>query len=150
MNSFWILLGYEYKKLLKRKTVWVMFGLLLSLSIAMPFLSLLGTSSNNQTFYTKLMQDKTESIDLAGKELNEEFISEFQNTEKRLPNNLYNLFTSIFGAVDITEITEEKLYSVRERLVIENWQDKKLSDSEIIHLKEKEKKTQNSLYLSVF
>lgn len=95
MNNFWSLVGYEYKKLLFKKSVMIAVVLVLAFTIFSCFMMVIGSGNTQGNYYTENMSnyesmllDKSFEQAFAGRELNAELILEASRAYQKVDINV--------------------------------------------------------------
>ncbi|MEG0153732.1 MAG: ABC transporter permease, partial [Cellulosilyticaceae bacterium] len=95
MNQFWSLVGYEYKKLLCKKSVILAGVLAFAISIFSCFTMVIGSSNGqgnhymeNTSNYQAMLLDKSYEQALAGRELDTELILEASRAYQKVDINV--------------------------------------------------------------
>ncbi len=91
MSSFWNLVGYEYKKILHKKSVQIVLLLAVIVTIICVWGTLFGNSYvDGQVFesnYDAMVKDRAYSRSLAGREIDSKLIMEAVRSYARIPQN---------------------------------------------------------------
>lgn len=154
MNNFWALAGYEYKKLIKRKIVWITLVILAGIGIFSACSPLLGTyyieGVEAESHYDMIKSDIAQARELSGRKMDDALFAELRKTGKRMPNSLYDFVTEAGMKTNITaehldDITEEKLYALREQNVRSAWREAQLTQGEQNFLEEMETEIEKPL-----
>lgn len=98
MYNFWTLTGFEFKKLFKRKAVWVLLPLLMAftvLSVILPsfFSSAISDSETGQTYtlYELQQAQRQGSVSIKGRPIDDSILEEMraaQDSDETLENGL--------------------------------------------------------------
>lgn len=140
MREIGILIGYEYKKILQRRSSWISLGTVLLLIVFGGIIGVMGDSyvdgkriGNN---YDLVQKERKELESFSGKRLDEELFQEVWEQE-----NVSTLCMMIqWGIGSGTKIDGKNFYECRDWMLESNYQREKLSDGEIeFHKKEGEK-----------
>lgn len=95
MKLLMTLMGYEYKKILKRKSTWIMVLFALATTLFSCFGDALGTyyveGKPAYTHYEGIITDRAYDRALTGRELNGELIGEMQKAYGRIPDSPYKM-----------------------------------------------------------
>lgn len=89
MNNFWSLVGFEYKKIIMRKSVIIAIIICIGLSAFTAVSFAFGTSWQGLSGYEELMIDKENHIALSGRVLNGDLILEASEAYQTIPNDVY-------------------------------------------------------------
>lgn len=147
MNHFWALTGYEYKKLLKKKMVWITLAILCigaAFSVCSPVWST-GLSIDGEAFSYMDIQEMDHKAAAAfdGEAIDGGMMKELDSQEGTVPRDLSDFAVSIgsAGAIDYKEERrfsfKEDIYEVRDRTLENRWESGHLSEGEIRELREK-------------
>ncbi len=93
MNNFWNLVGYEYKKIFVRKSVYVAMILLFAATILSSVAAVMGKVDSNDpnsiTVYEEMQIYKEYDLALSGRELTGDLIFETAQAYSTIPDNVY-------------------------------------------------------------
>lgn len=146
MYNLKTLLKYEYKKVFKRRIVWITLGILMVVCVFMSLSSLLSSSYSNGSAYSKNMEDKENGLDMSGKKIDNELLQSIENTGSKMPNGLYSFMYVLFdNSTDIENLTEKKVYTARRELLLREQKDNYLTDGEIQYMDEQEEQVSKPL-----
>ncbi len=162
MYNFWTLTGFEFKKIFKRKAVWLLMPLLMIFSVFSVILPSFSVAiSNSETGQTYMLYDlqqaqRRESAAIKGRLIDDSLLEEMraawdsdETLEDSLPASvrydgissfvLSSLgdFLNIENASQFTG-TSDELYALRTEAIQENWAEDGLTEGEQQFLSEKE------------
>lgn len=163
MYNFWTLAGFEFKKLFKRKAVWLLLPLLMVFtvfSVILPsfFSSAISDSKTGQTYtlYELQQTQRRESVSIKGRLIDDSLLEETraaQDSDETLENGLpvsvrydgiSNFILSSVGSLlkiedsSLFTGTADELYSLRSEAIQESWEKDGLTKGEQQFLSEKE------------
>lgn len=148
MNNFWALTGYEYKKLLRRKIVWITLLLLGLFGIYSVFSSVMGlaiSSEDGKSYTGWEVQDWDRSIakEFEGEKINDVMLQKLAAMERtegagiNIPDDLYSFVSTIAKKQDQTAVTGETfsmtaddLYEMRAKALETMWKEESLNQGE--------------------
>lgn len=167
MSKFWCLVGYEYKKLWKKKLTWLTVVILLIISVFSACTCVLGDYYiNGEIFdsnYHMLKTDQEYAQRLSGRKIDKELIQETVKAYQKVPDvSLYiatleyqeyaRPYSEIFNWIAIATqtgseslqkiqgMTESKVYEVRNAIQEKQWEEEGNSSKQIEFLKRQESK----------
>lgn len=167
MNEFWCLVGYEYKKLWKKKLTWITVAALFIISVFSACIGVLGDYYVDgeilDSNYHMLKTDQEYARSLSGRKIDEELIQETVKAYQKVPDvSLYiatpeyqeyarpysEIFNWIAAATQtgarssqkIYGMTQNKVYEARKAVQEKQWEQEQSSQEEIEFLKEQESK----------
>lgn len=130
MNNFWTLTGYEWKKLFKRKIVWISTVLFLVISGFLGVTHAFGEYYVNgekvDSHFHMLQTDMAYEKELSGRKMDEKLLTEMQNAYAKVPE------------VPMYTTTEEYQTYARPYSAIRNWAGKMTSLEKVPDIKEEE------------
>ncbi len=93
MNNFWSLVGFEYKKIFVRKSVFIAMLLLIAATLLSTVATVLGDEDpndpNSLTRYEEMLIYKEHDLALSGRELTGDLIFEAASVYATIPDNVY-------------------------------------------------------------
>ncbi len=151
-NYFWPLVAYEYRKLFRRKIVWITLVVMTAVCIFAAYSRLLGNNYVNGQIYEShregLEKDITFAKALSGKALDDTLLKEMQAGYAKVPDiplagaseefenyarpykEIWQFAYYIVGNPACTSVTEKELYQARENELDKEWRDQKIRDEE--------------------
>ncbi|MEG0107623.1 MAG: ABC transporter permease subunit [Lachnospiraceae bacterium] len=118
MYNFWNIVGFEYKKLFKKKMVWMTLIIMFAISLFMPLSSILSSkTSDGSSYYENTKEHIQEDIQMSGQQLDENMFSKYRNTDVRMPNTFSRMLMIIIGNDDITNMNAEQMYEGRTKIL---------------------------------
>lgn len=151
MKNFWALTGYEYKKLLKRKIIWITLVVLTAFAV----FSVCGALMENvyvegeavSTHYEMIQRDRKAATQFEGKKIDTEMLSHLAELEQKdsdeIPNDLFSIVLTIRRNAGKTDHLEESLYKfdgdlyqVRYQALEEHWKSDFFTAGEKAELRE--------------
>lgn len=161
MREFWNIVDFEYKKLRRRKLVWIISVLALALCVFSACSHLLGNYYVEGELYDshfhKLQVDSEYARKLSGRTLDTVFLQEIQDAIEKAggTDGLYwasgeyqtyvrpydaviSWIMNLTGARDFSKMTEQELYRLRTENLEKLWEIDRLSEGEKAHLRELE------------
>lgn len=142
MCNFGTLLKYEYKKIAKRKLVWITFTVLMLASVAMALSAGLSTSVSEGTFWEKVKQEHKDGTALSGRNIDDALLARYGSSEERIPNGIAYFLAILQEDKDIGAITETELYEARTARIRQEWKNNYLTQGEETYLTGQEAKVQ--------
>ncbi|MCI8484119.1 MAG: hypothetical protein HFH41_07245 [Lachnospiraceae bacterium] len=140
MREIGILIGYEYKKILQRRSSWISLGVVLILVIFGGIAGVIGDyymdGKRIGSNYDLVRQERKELESLTGRRLDEKLFPEVQ--EELNVSVLCMMIQREIGSR--VKIDGENFYKCREKMLASNYQREKLSAGEIEFHKKEEKK----------
>lgn len=160
MDNIWLIAEFEYKKLLKRKIVWISAGITMFFCFFMAFSGLLGDSYVEGELYESHYQGTMLNIKysraLSGRLLDQELLDEMYGAFDSVPDSEEHMWGTeyyqkharpyepiencIWGMVgsDVGRVSQEQLYGIRKKLVEQEWETEHLTEGEKEYLKKQE------------
>lgn len=160
MYNFWSIAGYEYKKLLMRKIVWVTLGLMMLFSVIVSCFEIQGDyyidGELQGSHYDMIQEEVRYGRALSGRKIDDELIREVREAGERIPekeipyrmkeyqSNIapYQEIRYFIGDIvsDYKEngVDEESLYAARKANVERMWKSDMLTSGEVEYLSELE------------
>ncbi|MBU3877627.1 ABC transporter permease subunit [Faecalicatena sp. AGMB00832] len=155
MKNFWALTGVEYKKLLKRKTIWVTLAVLTAFAVFSVCGSLLGNvyveGEAVSTHFEMIQQDRRAAAKFEGEKIDAGMLDRLANLEQKdsdsIPTDLFVYVGTILKNAGMTEELEgnmyrfdEDLYQIRAKALEEYWKSDVLATGEKARLREMNQK----------
>ena len=151
MNHFWGLTGYEYKKLLKKRMVWITLAILCAgavYAVLYPFFSMSVSSGETTYTYAEIQEnDRNTANDFNGKKIDGSMMKELdsrdQSADRDVPDDMRVFAISIGsnGAINYQEDRifdfKEDIYGIRDQVLENRWEAGHLSEGEIKELRKK-------------
>lgn len=151
MNSLKTLIGYEYKKILSRKSTWIVLSIAVILTLFSCFEALFGDVSVDgkqvYTHYEEMTVDRAYAIDLTGRKVDDALINEMQEGYRLIPDvplagaseeyqTYARPYRSIYCLVrdvtkDFLNIDGREYYNLRNAMIINMLKEKNLTDQEV-------------------
>nr|WP_288860290.1 hypothetical protein [uncultured Faecalicatena sp.] len=159
MKNFWALTGVEYKKLLKRKTIWVTLAALTAFAVFSVCGSLLGNvyveGEAVSTHFEMIQQDRRAAAKFEGEKIDAGMLDRLANLEQKdsdsIPTDLFVYVGTILKNAGMTEELEgnmyrfdEDLYQIRAKALEEYWKSDVLATGEKARLREMNQKLEIS------
>ena len=165
MNNFKTIYQYEFKKLMKRKLVWITLSVCILMIAVMTLVKLTGSyyveGELIGSHYQMFLVDREYQRALTGRKIDQELLEETVMAWRKIPSTLvhymlteeyqtyarqyYDIFYLIlswtkmdFSAAISWEPDEEAFYAARTQLLEADWQDLRLSETEKDFWREKE------------
>lgn len=162
MNNLLTLIRYEYKKLLIRRSTWIVLSFTFLITLFSCFGDLLGNvyveGKPVSTHYEGMITDRSYERVLSGRELDEMLISEMQEAYGHVPEvPLYSAteeyqryarpYSAIYGLVrsvtrefqntddtelDALEVEGSQYYGLRKEALLKRWKDENLTSAEVM------------------
>ncbi|WP_202707446.1 ABC transporter permease [Sporosalibacterium faouarense] len=90
MNNFWTLVGFEYKKIIIRKSVWVCVLLAVIATVfSVCGLIIGGNPATGMSNYDEMLMDKAYKLTLSGRQIDGDLILEASQAYQKVPSNVY-------------------------------------------------------------
>lgn len=90
MNNFWNLVGFEYKKIFVRKSVWVAVSLALITTVVSSFGLIIGINpATGKSNYAEMLVDKKYELALSGRPIDGNLILEASKAYQTIPSDVY-------------------------------------------------------------
>ena len=155
MKNFWALTGVEYKKLLKRKIIWVTLAVLTAFAVFSVCGSLLGNvyveGEAVSTHFEMIQQDHRAAAKFEGEKIDAGMLDRLANLEQKdsdsIPTDLFVYVGTILKNAGMTEELEgnmyrfdEDLYQIRAKALEEYWKSDVLATGEKARLREMNQK----------
>lgn len=155
MKNFWALTGVEYKKLLKRKIIWVTLAVLTAFAVFSVCGSLLGNvyveGEVVSTHFEMIQQDRRAAAKFEGEKIDAGMLDRLANLEQKdsdsIPTDLFVYVGTILKNEGMTEELEgnmyrfdEDLYQIRAKALEECWKSDVLATGEKARLREMNQK----------
>ena len=163
-NNFWPLVIYEYRKLFRRKILWITLGAMTALCIFAACSHLLGNAYVNGQVYESHGEALEKKIAfakaLSGRALDDMLLSEMQEGYAKVPNiplagvsREYQTYARPYEAIwqyafllagdpAYKTITEEELYAARSEKLEQGWTNEQLGSREKEYLRAAEEKVE--------
>lgn len=162
MKEFRFLIEYEYRKLLKKKMVWITAAIMGALSIFMACSSFLGNTYVEgklfESHYQKIKKEQAYARALSGRRIDDELTGQMQESFSKVGDfdtellyaeeayqkharpyeHLRALLEELTGTEYTEGLTADRLYSLRQDLMHRRWAAKKLTEGEIRYLEEQD------------
>ncbi len=151
MHELTTLIGYEYKKIVQRKSTWITLILATLITLISCFSLLTGKvyveGKPVYSHYTEMMTNRAYDRALSGRPINFDLIKEMQNAYQLVPEGqLWSAtpeyqqyakpYESIYFLVydiskDVKNFNPNKFYDIRNELILKKLNNRSLSDTEI-------------------
>ena len=131
MNNFWTLVGFEYKKIMLKKSIWVCVILALVSTIFAVSGIVIGTNPvTGMSNYDEMLMDKKYAQHLSGRVLDGDLILEASHAYQKIPSDVYPYsnskeyqiyarpYSSIFNFVDSAYTTRNFPFGYKEFMQI--------------------------------
>ena len=173
MNNFWLMVTFEYKKLMKRKITWITLALLLGLMVFSACTPIIGDYFINgervDSNYNMLKTDIAYAKEISGRKIDDGLLREAGEAYAKVPDvPLYiateeyqtyaRPYSEIFNWVrrarlttgtetvkDLQDVTEDRLYKEREEAMLRLWEADGFSKEEINYLKAQDDKVEKPM-----
>lgn len=162
VRDYRMLVGFEYKKLLKKKIVWIMMVIMMALCVFGACSNLFGAfyveGELFETHYEKLNKEQTYARNLSGRPIDDELLSEMwdnyakvEETETskwltesyqkyaRPYNSILYLLMEIAGVDDVENMSAAQIYELRKNQQKQEWEGYYLTEGEKAYLTELDK-----------
>lgn len=113
MNNFWSLVGFEYKKIVIRKSVWICVLLAVIATVFAPCGLIIGSNpASGMSNYEEMLMDKEYELALSGRAIDGELILETSRAYRKVSNDVYPYsdsdeyqqfarpYSAVFGLID--------------------------------------------------
>lgn len=144
MRSFWMLVHFEYKKLLQRKIVWITLGIMAAACILLSCISYLATGYDIDgkpvSGYELKKKEVAQNKEASGTKLDGEALKKIEDPSQDVAGGLYNIVYYITGNFESKGLNEKELYQIRKENIKANWESARLSKGEKEYLGEQEEK----------
>lgn len=150
MEHFFALAGFEYKKLMQRKTVWItmiVLSAVVLLAVCIPVLSSSYSIAGEEVSRYELIQrNRADEKLLEGRPVDETLFREVQSDSDSVPEGIFSMMYSVMGleiySLDKHMITADEFYEKREVVIQNSWVENRLTKGEIEYLREQEEKVE--------
>lgn len=134
MYNFWTIVAYEYKKLLKKKIVWIAMLILTGICVFAACANILGNyyveGEKADTHWNIIQKSKQEAQKYEGREIDDTFLQELnekmQTQLRNIPEDLYNFVFEITQDINF-DLSAEELYMMRDEMITDAWESEGLS-----------------------
>ena len=147
MKNFWLLVGFEYRKLLKRKSVWIALGIICLLCAFSGSSELFGNyyveGKKVDSHWNMLKKDQAVSESYEGRKIDQQLLDELAGLDaagsSQIPDELTAFVIKVTGD-DSFDISQEELYSMREKKLEKEWMETFKTEEEKEYLRNLDEK----------
>lgn len=149
MRSFWLLTGFEYKKLFQRKIVWITLAVMIAACILLSCISYMATGytidGEPVNGYDLKKKHVAQDKEASGTRLDGKTLKNMEESPSDIPGGLFNMVYYITGGWEVDGLKEQELYQIRENNIEANWESARLSKGEKKYMAEQEEKIEKPL-----
>ena len=128
MKNFWLLVSFEYRKLLKRKSVWITLGIICLFCVFSGSSELFGSyyveGEKVDSHWNMLKKDQAVSERYEGRKIDQQLLDELAGLDaersSQIPDELMAFVIKVTGD-DSFDISQEELYFMRREKMEKEW-----------------------------
>ncbi len=144
MDNFWMLVKYEYKKILQKKIVWISIGIMCLVGLfssCIPYFTSYSINGKTVTGYEMQKASIKKNREQSNTVMNDALFEKMNQDSKSIADGIYNIVYQIID-VDFVEnnLDEETFYQNRESAVEGGWETAGLTSGEKEYLRGLEEK----------
>lgn len=147
MRSFWLLTGFEYKKLFQRKIVWITLAVMIAACILLSCISYMATGytidGEPVNGYDLKKKHVAQDKEASGTRLDGKTLKNMEESPSDIPGGLFNMVYYITGGWEVDGLKEQELYQIRENNIEANWESARLSKGEKSIWKSRKRRLKN-------
>lgn len=140
MGNFWTLAGFEYKKLLQKKVVWVTFiimAVICILAVCLPYwMNSYSIDGKTVSGYEMTKRSIKQSKEQSGTKIDDSYLKKAKEEPDSIPNSIYSFLFLIMDSSgkEIGDFNMADLYNTRKELIEQRWGEAHLTKGETEYL----------------
>lgn len=146
MANFWMLVKYEYKKILQKRIVWISIGVMCLVGLfcaCIPYMQSYSVNGKTITGYEMVKEENKKNREQSGTKIDNALFEKMRSNSKSIAgemyavtyNGIYSVIYQIMGLdFDENNLDEKTLYQTRESAVQGGWETAGLTSGEKAYL----------------